>query len=372
MIRGTFTKKLQHKHFNKKLMLFIMSGLLITFCILSLSACDKDPYETNTNIDYCTTANLDKMDFNFTDRDINAKYSDKVINVNLDNPSNIEGAERDGNTLTLKNEATYILKGTIDDGQVCIDANDAKVQIVLDGANITNTHGSAIYIKNCKKAFITTANNSVNRISDGPDYFDETEDGPNATIYSKEDLTLNGTGILSINGNHKHAVHSKDNLLVCGGTYKIEAIEDGLRGKDCIKINNGTFDIAAGENGIVSSDKNDDNKGYVSINDGKFSIKAGKNGIKSQTYSKINNGSYVLTTENDGLNSNVRIDINGGNIEIAAGDDGIHTEAELNINNGNINVINSTEGFEAEVVNINGGTHNIFATDDGINSSAAE
>lgn len=75
-----------------------------------------------------------------------------------------------------------------------------KVQLVLDGVTITNTSEPAIYVLDADKCFVTSAEGSENVLLVSSSFATDTENGVNtdAVIFSKADLTLNGTG--SLNG----------------------------------------------------------------------------------------------------------------------------------------------------------------------------
>lgn len=106
----------------------------------------------------------------------------------------------DGETITITEEGTYILTGTASECTVLVNAADAKVQFVLDGVTITNTSEPAIYVLDADKCFVTSAEGSENVLLVSSSFATDTENGVNtdAVIFSKADLTLNGTG--SLNG----------------------------------------------------------------------------------------------------------------------------------------------------------------------------
>ncbi len=56
-----------------------------------------------------------------------------------------------------------------------------------------------------------------------------------AVIFSKADLTINGSGTLSINST-AHGVVSKDDLVITGGNIAINATKKAISGKDSVRI----------------------------------------------------------------------------------------------------------------------------------------
>ena len=52
-----------------------------------------------------------------------------------------------------------------------------------------------------------------------------------ACIFSHDDLTINGSGALTVTGNLNDGIHSKDDLIITGGNLSVTAVNDGLKGK---------------------------------------------------------------------------------------------------------------------------------------------
>jgi len=195
-------------------------------------------------------------------------FSDQTITVDG------SGAAADGSILTITQPGTYILSGTLSEGQVRVETVDeADVQIVLDGATITNSTGAAIYVKSANSATITLAEGTTNTLSDGEIYtFEDSEDEPDATLFSKSDLILNGTGTLVIDANYAHAIKGKDDVTIAEGTYDITSVGDAIKGRDSLFISSGTFTIVAGADGLQSTNEEEEGKGILTIESGTFTI----------------------------------------------------------------------------------------------------
>ena len=314
-------------------------------------------------------------DLECSDRDASGEYDEKVVNVALtDGAAQIdgEGASFANGTLTITEEGTYVLSGTLSDGQVVVEAaDDAKVQLVLDGASIANADGPAITVLSGDKCIITLTEGSENSLSDGTDYaIDDEDEGFGAAVYSKVDLTLDGTGSLEVNGSLKHAVFSQDDLVIAGGTYVLKAVGDGLHGHDSVLIVDGDITIEAGDDGIVSNDEDEDH-GYVSIDGGTLDITAGDDGIQAFNYLRVTDGDAKVRSGDDALHSDGCEKIAGGTVKVDAEDDAFHAEYILQVDSGTLEIASSTEGLEGQQIIVNDGEVDIVASDDAINASSA-
>lgn len=292
------------------------------------------------------------MDFSYSDRDLDASYdeSSATMIVLSDEGVSIDGegaTAQDGSAL-IESAGTYVVSGSLSDGSIQVAAGEQdKVQIVFDGVDIHCEDGPAVSISAADKCFITLADGSSNSLSDGSSYaLAEGEDEPNAVVYSKADLTFNGTGSLAIAGSYRHAVCSKDDLAITGGTYDLSATEDALRGKDCVKIADGSFSIEAGEDGIASTNDEDADRGFVSIDGGSFSLIAADDGIQSARYVRLAGGSFDVQVEDDAVHSDIDAFVSGGSFSVVAGDDAFHAEGSMTVQGGTIGISSCYEGIE--------------------------
>lgn len=216
------------------------------------------------------------------------------------------GVEIDGSNITISEGGTYVFSGTLNDGTILVDApKEDNVQLVLNGASITSSEYAPIVIKTAKNVFITVADGTSNTITDGTEYvYDEKDDvSPNAAIYSKTDLIINGSGELTVNANYNDGITSKDDLEIISGTLMITASDDGVVGKDSVSIREGQIIIDSKGDGIKSSNEEDSAKGYVVIDGGSFDITAGNDGIQAVTQLIINDGDFNIVTNGGSANA---------------------------------------------------------------------
>ena len=329
-------------------------------------------------VDWASLIDIPGMDFAYSDRDKDASYDEaaatKIALAGQGATVSGEGTAVEGTAVTITAAGTYVVAGELMAGSLVVNAGDQdKVQIVLDGASIRNEAGPALNIQQADKVFVTLAAGSQNTLADGASYeLAEGEDEPNAALYSKADLTINGTGALTVEGNYRHGVNSKDDLVVTGGAITVTAKEDGLRGKDCVKVADGSFTVTAGRDGVKSSNDEDPTRGFVSIDGGTFAMDVQDDGVQAATYLRITGGEGTVKAADHALRSEIEAAMTGGEFTVEAGGKGMNAETRFTLDGGTLNVTGSDEGIEAEEVIVNDGELNIVASDDGINAAVAE
>ena len=265
----------------------------------------------------------------FTKRDLAGTYDEsEAVKITLSGKTaacNSSNVQIEDGVVTIKAAGVYVLSGTLTDGTIVVDAgDDDKVQLVLDGVSIMAADYAAIYAKNADKVFVTLAEGAGNSLTVSGDYVQTDDNNVDAVIFAKCDLTLNGTGSLTVKDNMGHGIVSKDDLVVTGGTYTIYSQDHCLNGKDSVRIADGTFNLSCDEDGIHAG--NDDQQdGYVYIE--------------------------------------------GGDINISVGDDAIHAEGLLIITGGDIDVSKSCEGVEGDKILVTGGDIDVISSDDGFNAA---
>lgn len=330
----------------------------------------------------------------YDDLDTTTMWNEETaIKIQLENNKNVN----------ITKSGTYVIEGTSKNTNILVDTEE-DVILVLNNANITNETGPAITIENANKTVLTLNENTENKLSDGNNENTEYD----AVIYSKDDLTINGTGILEITTNFENGIKCTDDLKIMSGNIKINSKTNGIIGKDSITIKSGTIEITSEKDGIKTNTE-DQTLGNIMIEDANITINSQENGIQADQNLTINNGTFNITTKNgskelttkqgweksttdetsakglkatniiinngtfkinsndDGIHSNGNLTINDGTYEIKSSDDGIHADKLLEINKGTLN-ITAKEGLEATYIKINEGEITIEASDDGINA----
>ena len=359
-----------------------------------------------------TIGSVIEANLSFKNKDFYIDYSaEDTVKIDLSAPKEADGVKVSGSTVTITEAGTYVLSGTLTDGQIIIDAGDEDdVRLVLENASITCTTTAPIYAKNADKVIISLPENTESTVTDtvtGTDGNDELT----AAIFAKCDLSVNGTGTLNVNANANDGITSEDKLKITGGVLNITSADDGLVGKDAVLMKDGTVHITASGNGIKST-KSEADQGYVYIGGGTVNITAKQDGIQAETSVLISAGEVNVTagggangeqktgnamfggaqnTTTDetlstkGIKAEAALDITGGTVTVDSADDSLHSNDSMTVSGGGITVKSGDDGLNAagssvdggfgtagaDTLTVNGGTLTVNASGDGLDSNGA-
>ena len=421
------------------------SAAIALCALLALSGCDAqtggevsasletgNPEETAA----ATAAAVDTTGL-FSDRDLEGTYDESAaIAIRLDGDSaacDSDAVTIEGSRVTIGAEGVYVLSGTLTDGQIVVNAGETdKVQLVLAGVEITSSTSAAIYALEADKVFVTLAEGTENTLTNGGEYVAIDDNNIDAVIFAKTDLTLNGSGHLTINAQAGHGVVSKDDLTITGGSYTVTAASHGLSGKDSIAIAGGTFTITSGKDGIHAENADDLTLGTLYIADGTYTIAAqgdaisaqgalqidggtfdlytgegsasvdmassdagqmgggprggmdaqteataaateedtvSQKGIKGESTYTINGGTFTMDSADDCLHAGGAMTLAAGEFTLNSGDDAVHCDDALTIQSGTFTIPYCYEGIEGLSIIIEDGTFDITSNDDGLNAA---
>lgn len=246
-----------------------------------------------------------------------------------------DGVSVDGTTAVITKAGTYEITGKLDNGQIRVNVPKGNVTLILNNADITCETTSPIFVQKAKNVYLQLADGSSNIVTDGAEYqFASGETEPEATIYSKADLIINGTGSLTVNANYKNAIEGRDTLTIESGTLNITSVNHGIKGKDNLIIKGGNITVNAGNDGIKSTNKKDAKLGYVEISGGNVGIIAADEAISAVTHVTVSGGTVNIDTANNGIKTDGFIDISGGTINIQTEDKDFISQGECNIGEG--------------------------------------
>ena len=427
-----------------------LSILLILALTLSLLAgCDSNSQDNTdengiVNGGENSTSTPVDVDFSqtdsdmFTERDNIADYDEsKAVTIQLNGTTATASSDSvmiSGSTVQITEEATYVISGSLTDGMIVVNAKDtAKLQLVFNGVSITSKTSAALYILEADKVFVTLAEGTSNTLANGGSFAATDDNNIDGALFSKQDLTLNGKGSLTVTSPAGHGIVCKDDLVVTDGTYTVNSSSHGLDANDSVRIANANLIIDAGKDAIHCENTEDTAKGFIYISSGSIKAEAEGDGIAASAYLQIeggeidlligggaqngdkassgnyggfmgggpggmrpggsqgsstttedtvsmkglkaasglmiSGGSFKIDSADDCIHSDVSVTVGGGTFTLASGDDAIHAEDTLTIMSGKIDISESYEGLEALHIKINGGDINLVASDDGLNAA---
>ncbi len=191
------------------------------------------------------------------------------------------GAEITARGVKITAPGDYLLEGALSDGQVEVDcAAVGKVTLYLNGVTIHNATGPALLIGQCSpRLSISLVEGTENALSDGTNLVFTDGDEPNGVIFSKSDLTIEGSGSLTVTSGAMDGIVSKDDLKIKDGRITVNAARHGVKGKDFVEISGGTLTVTAGKDGIKSTNKDDPDRGYIAITGGYITLRCGDDAL---------------------------------------------------------------------------------------------
>ncbi|MEA4972834.1 MAG: carbohydrate-binding domain-containing protein [Candidatus Metalachnospira sp.] len=411
---------------------FYILFIAVAMSISALSGCSSQSTENTAESAETTTLSATSMkSWSFDDEDIyKVTKADTVITLNGTNADiNGNGAElKDGN-IVISSSGVYELTGNFSGSITVSSDKDAEIQLLLNNVDITSTDGPAIYVEQCGKAVVSTVENSVNSLIDSSEYkLSDGEDEPDAALFSKDDMVINGAGTFNITANYNDGIKGKDNLIITGGTINVTAVDDGIIGRDILAVTDANINVESGGDALKTTNSDESEKGELYIEGGTIKLNAdgdgmdsanaiyfnsgdvtvntgegaesvtkkytgefkrndtfdmdsetddteigdtasSQKGIKAENIVSVSGGKLVTDTVDDSIHSNDAAYISGGDITISSGDDGVHADNSLEISGGSINILTSYEGLEGFTVTISDGDISLYAQDDGINAA---
>ncbi len=301
------------------------------------------------------------------DNDLEWDAADATVVSLEDGGSAVDGsgAEVDGDVVSISAPGTYLLSGTLSDGQVVVDSDaDGKVVLVLDGVDLTSASSSPLVIAAADEAVVVLADGSDNTLSDtaaSASDGDEEEDAPNATLFSMADLTIGGEGALTVHGLSNDGITSKDGLVILSGDLTVDAVDDGIRGKDYLVVEDGTLEVDAGGDGLKADNEDVDEYGWILLEGGTVTVTAGSDGADAVGAVYVVDGELDVPASEEGLEA-MLIRLTGGSVSVNASDDGLNATAGT--------ADGGAEQVEDGVLlDITGGTVQVWAGSDGIDSN---
>lgn len=337
-------------------------------------------------------------------RDVSSETPDATITL-----SGSEGTISDttrgssGATVTITSKGIYHVTGSSDGVQIYISdtTKSGNIYLVLDNVSMTNNGDACIFVQDADKVILQC----IGEVSIASTNLSTT--GTDGAIYAKDDITINGSGTLSVSSS-AHGIVCKNDMKLTGASLTVSADSIGLKAGDSVRIG-GTLlaNVTSGHDGIQVENSEGDSyfymeagevvldagydgidvdtegtsfTGYLTITGGNLTVTAGggsanstsstsQKGLRCSGDINLFDGYVTVSSADDSLHSASDITIAAGYVTLASSDDGIHADGTLTIQGGLVGVTQSYEGLEATTINMAGGNVSVTSSDDGLNAA---
>lgn len=268
--------------------------------------------------------------------------------------------------VVISSAGKYVLSGTLNDGSVVIDSDSSsKVWVKLNGVDISCSDGPCLDVEQADKVFLTLADGSENTMTSLGFSAASVEAGEDGTIFARDDLSINGSGILKVSAPQSHGIVGNDDLMIAGGNITVTAALDALHANDRMHLAEAVLNLTSGDDGVCVTGL----ESTLYLESGTLTVSAGDKGLNAGNAILIAGGSLTIEASDDGISATGGITVEGGELSITAGDDGMHSDGGVSISGGTILLPECYEGIEAVTIDISGGEITVYPYDDGLNAS---
>lgn len=310
---------------------------------------------------------------------VTVTYNGEQALVDLSHAPNVtyttDGAHVSILSTNTKNELEFVLQGESTQGSLTYDG-PLKCKFYLNGLNLKSDRGAAIDIQCGKRVDLILVPGTENILVDAPGGTQK------AALYCKGHLEVEGSGSLTVTGNTKHGIASKEYMQLKKSTGTItvnKAVSDAMHVGQYFLMNGGTLTLSGqGGDGLqleistldddVTPNPEKEDNGQMFIRGGSLNITADKEdvkGIKVPGDLTVSGGTFQILASGDGSkgisvsgNMLVNEDDNTTLMQIRATGNiyedeetedesrcmGIKVDGNLTVNAGTIRVANTGKG----------------------------
>ncbi len=412
---------------------FVLMGLAIVW--ISAMMCFSDGTTVNERKGIKTYSEEHQIALAENDSAAESSSYDDIALTGTTASTTSRNVQIDDGEITIFGGGYYRISGELIDGSIIIDCHDdAPVYLLFDNASITSSDFSALYVKQATKVILSLQDGTQNYLADAGAYQESKQNDakPDAALYSKDDLTINGSGALYVVGNYADGIKANDDLKIIGSTITVTAVDEGINANNYAYISDSTITVNSGGDGISCEEEGNEN-GFVVIehsvlhivsgDDGVFAsssiyieasdfeivsgggsknavmsggsmgngmdggmggrfdgsrrtmtapvddtAKTSAKGIRAGVNLNIVDGSFYVDSADDALHAKENATITGGSYIILSGDDAVHADSNVVLAPSSMDIQTCYEGIEGAYITINSGDIHITSKDDGINA----
>lgn len=285
-----------HKYIDRLCIIVLVLTLLLTVTFmngekLGLKVITDEDAETYSGSTYFTK----------NDKDGDWEENEYTTHISLDGSDGTidgNGAYFLNGNLVISQAGWYVISGSLEDGKIVVDASDSsKVWIKLNGVTINCSDDACLRVNQADKVFLTLADGTENSFTSGSSYSEEAlSDNTGGTIFSNDDLTINGSGSLTVTAEYKHGLDVNDSLVITGGNITITAPQDGIHVNDSFRLMDAMLTLDVGDDGVHSDDE-------LYIESGTVLISSSYEGFEAVTVDIVG-GDITIYSTDDGINAN--------------------------------------------------------------------
>ena len=296
----------------------IVFAMLLAVCIGMLSGCgDAGP----SSVQDGATGDVPPADGYhpvFEDGDLDAAWEESgATRIRFDGAEitvDGEGASALEGGVKISQGGVYVLEGTLTDGRLVADVEPGEtLKLVLNGVDMSCSTSAPLYISN-GDAVIVLAEGTKNAVTDAQayQYADASVKEPNACVYGDDNLTIVGSGELTVNANFNNGIGSKDELRIAHASITVRAMNNALKGNDCVLIRNAQLRLESEGDGIKSDEDKTDGYGVIDISGSRVEIVADDDGLQAVSRITVSDGEVITAVQGKKVNC-------GGVISVAEG-----------------------------------------------------
>ena len=241
-------------------------------------------------------------------------FSGETATVDLGHAPDVvattDGAHVSIVSTNTKSELEFVLQGESSQGSLTYTGS-LKCKFYLNGLNLTSDRGAAIDIQCGKRVDLILVSGTDNYLTDAAGGTQK------AALYCKGHLEVEGSGSLTVKGNTRHAIASKEYMQLKKSTGSITvtgAVSDAMHVGQYFLMSGGSLNLTGqGGDGLqvevvtlsddITPDPDKEDNGQMYIKGGTITIEAAANdvkGIKVPGNLTVSGGTFQLVASGNG------------------------------------------------------------------------